>query len=120
MNHKKTILVVDSDKLLLNTLGVQLGGEGFEVLQAEDGKTAWDKIVAEKPEVVVLELVLLKKNGFELLRDIHKEFPRTPVFVFSKLAGESDIKKAKSLGAREYFTKKEITIKSIIDKVKSL
>ena len=43
-----------------------------------------------------------------------------PVFVFSKLAGESDIKKAKSLGAREYFTKKEITIKSIIDKVKSL
>jgi len=120
MNHKKTILVVDSDKLLLNTLGVQLGGEGFEVLQAEDGKTAWDKIVAEKPEVVVLELVLLKKNGFELLRDIHSEFPQTPVFVFSKLAGESDIKKAKSLGAREYFTKKEITIKSIIDKVKSL
>lgn len=119
-NKPKTILIVDSEKLLLNTLGVQLRQEGFEVVQAEDGQTAWDKMVSEKPQVVVLELVLLKKNGFELLKEIHAGFPKIPVLVFSKLSGEEDIKKARALGVREYFTKKDATVKNVIDKLKNL
>jgi len=103
----KKILVVEDEQILLRALNVELLSQGFEVLSAKDGETGLRLINEEKPGLVLLDLILPKMHGFEVLKAIksNEDTKEIPVIILSNLGQDSDIKKAEELGAAGYFVK---------------
>ncbi|GIW67464.1 MAG: response regulator [Candidatus Parcubacteria bacterium] len=114
------ILLVDDDKFLSRVLEKKLSYEGFEVITAIDGDEALEKVITEKPDLILLDIILPKKGGFVILENIKKdpELKQLPVLIISNLGQEEDVKKGLSLGAAEYFVKAKVSIDDIIKKVK--
>ena len=113
------ILLVEDDRFLIKAVYTKLTQKGFEVILANDGDEAISKAKTEKPELVLLDMVLPKKSGFEVLRAL-KGDPKTvsiPVFILSNLAQDQDIQEGKSLGAEDYIVKSNTSLSAIVDKV---
>ncbi|MBL7130708.1 MAG: response regulator [Candidatus Omnitrophica bacterium] len=101
------ILVVDDDKDIVEMLKSKLTREQYEVVVAYDGKQALRKVSKEDPDIILLDLMLPKKNGFEVLQDIrqkHNERWR-PVIIVSARTEIESFKKGYSLQADHYITK---------------
>ncbi len=114
------ILIIEDDKFLLKLYSDKLRGEGFEVSGSLTGQEGLNKISAEKPDLLILDLVLPGKNGFEVLSEI-KLNPKTkgiPVIVITNLGQESDIKRGLELGAAAYLVKSEFSMNSLSRTVK--
>ncbi len=116
----KKILIVEDDELLKKVYEFKLSMEGFSVVFAHDGDGIVEKIIAEKPDIVLLDLMLPKKDGFGILEDIQKipTLSHIPIIALSNLGQQSDKDRALALGAREYLVKIEHSIQDVIDKVK--
>jgi DNA-binding response OmpR family regulator len=114
------ILLIEDDKFLRTVLEKKLSAEGFEVVSAVDGDEALEKIISDKPDLILLDIILPKKSGFLVLENIKKdpELRKLPVIIISNLGQEEDIQKGLSLGAIEYFVKAKISLEDIIKKVK--
>ena len=111
MSQKKLLLVED-DPFLSSLLKARLAKEGFVVNYASDGEEALELLRKEKPDLVLLDLILPKKSGFEVL-EIMRDDPRLvklPVMIVSNLGQESDIARGKELGAVAYFIKAKTSI----------
>jgi len=98
------ILVVEDETFLVKIYSVKLKKEGFEVLIATDGEQAVQMANEVKPDIILLDLILPKMNGFEALEKMraNPELKNTPVIVLSNLGQDEDIKRAESLGATDY------------------
>ena len=118
----KRIMLIEDDKFLSSLIKVHLEKDGFTVIQAFDGEEAIGLLKTERPDLFVLDLIMPKVTGFEVLQTISTmpEFEKTPVIILSNLAQDSDIQKAKEYGAREYFVKVKISIDDILKKIKAL
>jgi DNA-binding response OmpR family regulator len=114
------ILIVEDDKFLRLLLERKLKNENFEVIAAEDGEEALEKIVTEKPDLILLDIILPKKSGFAVLEEINKDenLKRIPVFIISNLGQPEDIERGKNLGAKEYFVKAGLSLEELIKKIK--
>ena len=114
------VLLIEDDKFLRTVLERKLLSEGFEVISATNGEEALEKIISDKPDIILLDIILPKKNGFMILENIKKdpELRRIPVLIMSNLGQEEDIKKGISLGANEYFVKAKVSLDDIIKKIK--
>jgi DNA-binding response OmpR family regulator len=114
------ILIVEDDKFLRLLLERKLKNENFEVVAAEDGEEALEKIVTEKPDLILLDIILPKKSGFTVLEEINKDenLKRIPVFIISNLGQPEDIERGKNLGAKEYFVKAGLSLEELIKKIK--
>ena len=73
MNNDKLILVVDDDPDLVESVSMKLESEGFQVAKAYDGVEAWDRIKDEKPKMLILDVMMPRKNGYELCDEIKKD-----------------------------------------------
>ena len=115
------ILVIEDDKFLRELLERKLREEGFTVSSANNGEEGLNKIQEEKPELVLLDLILPGIDGFEILKKIREnpELSHIPIIVLSNLGQQEDIKRAKSLGAKDYLVKAYFTLGEIVDKIKS-
>ena len=118
----KKILLVEDDKFLANLLKLKLEKQGFEVTQAFDGEEALKKLASFLPDLMLLDIILPKKNGFELMEDINKDpkLSKIPVIITSNLAQEEDISKGRNLGAIDYFVKSRSTIDELVEKIKNI
>ncbi len=118
----KRIMVIEDDKFLSSLMKVRLEKEGFIVIQAFDGEEAVELLKTDRPDLVVLDIIMPKVTGFEVLQAISMTpgLERTPVIILSNLAQDSDIQKAKEFGARGYFVKVKISVEDIIKKIKTL
>lgn len=118
MNEK--ILIVEDDNFLSTILANRLKKEGFVVLQAFNGEEALNVLKTEKPNLIVLDLILPKKSGFDVLETISADpqLNQIPVVVFSNLGQESDIGKTKSLGAIEYHIKVQTSVNDFLGIIK--
>lgn len=118
----KKIMVIEDDRFLSSLIRARLEKDGFTVLQAFDGEEAIKALKQEKPDLIILDLIMPKVTGFEVLQmvSITPGLEQTPVVILSNLAQDSDIEKARQLGAREYFVKVKISIDDLIGKIKSL
>lgn len=118
----KKILIIEDDHFLSSLVKARLEKEGFAVLQSFDGDQAITMLRTEIPNLVMLDLIMPKVNGFDVLKTISLTpgLERTPVVIVSNLAQDSDIQKAKDLGAKEYFVKVKISIDDLVAKIKSL
>ncbi len=114
------ILIVEDDKFLRDLLARKLQDEKFEVVTAIDGEEGIKKTEEEKPDMVLLDLILPSINGFEVLKKI-KENPKTsavPVIILSNLGQKEDVERALNGGAKDYLIKANFTLDEILDKIR--
>lgn len=122
MTDTRFILVVEDDPILKNLLGHTLAGK-YQTLYASDGNEAITLLEANKPVLVLLDLMLPTMDGFAVLTAIRARtdaLKDVPVIVVSNLGAETDIAKAKSLGANDYLIKAEVAIEEIVQKMESV
>ena len=117
---KAKVLIIEDDKFLLKLYSEKLRRDGFEVFESLTGEEGLNKVFIEKPDLVILDLLLLGKNGFEVLSEIQLN-PKTkkiPIIILTNLGQEADIKKGLELGASAYIVKTEFSINQLPGVVK--
>jgi len=122
-NSNKRILVIEDDKFLRDLILRKLEEEQYRVTYAIDGGEAIKKIEEEKPDLVLLDLILPSLSGFEVLKqikaDARPEISGIPVIILSNLGQEDDIKKGIDLGAKDFLIKAHFTLSEIVAKIKA-
>ncbi len=116
----KKILIAEDEEILLNVLKDRFVVEGWKVTTAKDGVEATAAISKSKFDLVLLDLLMPKKDGFEVLKEVksNPELKSLPIIVLSNLGGDDDIKKALVLGANDYFVKTQHPMSEIVEKAK--
>ena len=122
MANEKKVLLIEDDTFLSSLIKARLEKEGFGVAQAFDGEEGVQLLKKEKPDLIILDLIMPKVSGFETMEhlNINVDLNQIPLVVLSNLAQDSDIQKAKSLGAKEFFVKIRTSIDDVVAKVKEL
>lgn len=116
---KYTIAVVEDEKMLLKYMASSLQTDAdFKVITANDGEEGERLIAQEKPDLVFLDIIMPKKNGFEVLETVKKSAVTKdiPIVVLSNLGQEKDIQHAKELGALDYLIKVDLEISDLVKK----
>lgn len=116
---KGKILFIDDDKFLRKVYQAELQEKGFEVELAIDGEDGLEKVTVVNPDLIILDLIMPRKNGFETLSDL-KQAPATrdiPVVILSNLAQSDDQKRALDMGAVDYLIKDNTTLDVIAEKI---
>jgi len=118
----KKILIVEDDKFLRELIAQKLIKEGYNIVEAVDGEKGIKKVKDEKPDLILLDLILPGIDGFEVLAKI-KEDPvlsQIPVIILSNLGQKDDIERGLKIGAVDYLIKAHFTPGEIIEKVKTV
>lgn len=120
MATMKKIAVVEDDKFLRKVYESKLPKEGFEVVSAGDGKAGVELIRKEKPDLVLLDLIMPVMTGFEVLETLKADtkFKMPKIIVLSNLGQDEDIARSKELGAADFLIKSNLSIKEIVEKIK--
>jgi len=116
----KTILFIEDESALQKTFGDLFRQEGYEMVSALDGEIGLGLAKVKKPDLILLDLILPKTSGFEVLRKL-KEDDATkdiPVIVLTNLESIEDIEKALSLGTTTYLVKANYSLEEVLEKVK--
>lgn len=116
------ILLVEDDMALRDIYSTRFLAEGYEVATASDGEQALTVAVKEKPDLILLDIMMPKISGFDVL-DILRTTPETKtckIIIMTALSQPADVEKGKMLGADEYLVKSQVTLTDVVDKVKSV
>ncbi len=117
-NHqqKNRILVIEDEPSILKAIAEALRIENFEVFTASDGESGLVQFRTRKPDLVLLDLILPGKNGFEVLQSARQdpECARVPVVILSNLGDEDEIKQGMDLGAVDYLIKADYDLGEIV------
>lgn len=121
MENKKHILVVEDENTLAFALKKKLESVGYIVNVAMDGREALNKIGQEKPDLVLLDLILPVMDGFAVLKELRKSpaYENLPVIVLTNLSSDEDIADVLNAGGTDYFIKTEHSLDDIILSVKN-
>lgn len=118
MNNKtKKILIIEDELNLLKAIEKKLKLEGYEVFASLDGEDGLKKIREEKPDLVLLDIILPKKNGFEVLENLKKTGNKIPVIIISNSGQPVEIDRALDLGIRDYLVKTDFTPADVLGKI---
>ena len=114
------VLVVEDDPFLSKAYKVKFEHEAIAADFATDGEMALVKVKDNKPKIVLLDIMLPKKNGFDFLADVKKdpELKDIPVLILSNLGQEDDIKRGMELGAVYYIVKTSMKIQDVVTKIR--
>lgn len=114
------ILIVEDEELLAKVLKEKFEKEGFQVFVAGDGEAVVPSAGKNSPDLILLDLILPKKSGFEVLAELKAdpELKLIPVIVLSNLGQDEEIKSALSLGAVDYLVKTQHPINEVVEKVR--
>jgi len=118
----KKILIIEDDKFLRELIVQKLLKEGFEISEAIDGEEGIKKIKEEKPDLILLDLILPGIDGFEVLSRAKKDpsLASIPVIILSNLGQKDDVERGLKLGAVDYLIKAHFTPGEIIEKVRNV
>ena len=116
----KKILFVEDESTLQKTFGEILKQEGYEMISALDGEIGLRLAKTKKPDLILLDLILPKVHGFEVLKKLKEdnETKDIPVIVLTNLEGIGDVEKAIELGATTYLVKANYSLEEVIEKIK--
>lgn len=120
MDNKKKVMIVEDDAVLVNALTLALEDEGYDISVATDGEEAEKMILKEKPDLILLDLLLPIKSGFEVLKVV-RENPDTKdisVVILTNFEQETSVDEGMRLGAKDYVVKANIDIKDVPEIVK--
>ncbi len=118
---KKRILLVDDEKDLVENVILRLEASGYEVIAAYDGQEGFDKARKDKPDLIILDLMLPKLDGYKVCRMLKfdEKYKNIPVILFTARGQESDQKMGRDVGANAYITK-PFEGKALLNKIKEL
>ncbi len=118
----KNILIIEDDEFLRGLINKKLLAEGFNVISAVDGEEGIKKAKEQKPDLILLDLVLPNIDGFEVLEKVKADpdVSAVPVIILSNLSQKEDISKGIKLGAVDYIIKAQFTPEEIVEKVKNI
>lgn len=119
--QKKYILVAEDDKFFANIYRTKLTKEGYEVAIVGDGVQTLKALRQRKPDLLLLDLIMPVKDGFETLKELkaNPELRSIKILVLSSLGQEEDARRAREMGADEYVVKTSVTIDEMVDKIAS-
>lgn len=119
-NGKPQVLIAEDDRFLGNVLKTKLQQEGFEVRLAVDGEEALAQLSAAPPDILLLDVIMPKKNGFDVLAELRlkKGGADVPVIILSNLGQEDDVKRGLALGAIDFLVKSDHSLQEVVNKVK--
>lgn len=121
-DKKRKILLVEDDEFLAELYATKLNLEGYEVFLAIDGKKGARLVKEKLPDLILLDIMLPKMDGFEVLREIKKN-PATasiPVILLTNLSQKDEVKKGLNLGAQDYLIKAHFMPSEVVNKIKGL
>ena len=118
----KKILVIEDDKFLRELITRKLSDDGFVTVEAMDGEEGIKKVKEEKPDLVLLDLILPSIDGFEVLSQIKKDenLKSIPIIILSNLGQKEEVEKGLKMGAVDYLIKAHFTPGEIIEKIKNI
>jgi DNA-binding response OmpR family regulator len=118
----KKILVAEDDKFLANAYRVKLTKSGYEVKIAADGEEVIRNLSDFNPDLIILDLMMPKVDGFAVLREVRSNdsWNKIPILVASNLGQSEDIVKATKLGAIDYIVKTDLTMKKMVEKIRHI
>jgi len=123
-NKKIKILLIEDDPFLLNMYSTKFELEGFDIIAANNGKDGLKNIFDFHPDVVLLDLLMPKMNGFEVLENIKKsnseDIKKIPIILLTNLNQEEDIKRGMELGAVDYLIKAHFMPSEVVGKIERI
>jgi len=119
--NRRTVLIVDDDNMLVNMYRAKFCHENYDVLTAYNGEQGLDLIKDRKPEFVVMDVMMPKMDGLEVLRHIREtpDIKDTPVLMISNEGKAEFVNEAKKYGAKDYMVKADYNPEDIVKKVSS-
>jgi len=114
------VLIAEDDKFLKNVLKSKLTAEGFQILMTSDGVETMEMVAKEKPDILLLDIIMPRKNGFDVLEEIrlNAQIRDLPVIILSNLGQDEDVKRGLALGAVDFLIKSDHSLSEVVDKVK--
>jgi len=118
-NNNKKILVVEDEATLQKALTETLVQNGYNVLNALDGLRGLEIAREEKPDLILLDIILPKMDGFEVLKKLKEDenVSEIPIIILTNLSDASDIQKTLDLGATTYLVKADFHLKDVLKKI---
>jgi len=116
----KKVLIVEDDKFLAKMLGRMLESHQYETILASNGKEGLVKASADQPNLILLDIMLPDIDGFDLLETIknNEKTKKIPVIIISNLGQPEDIQQGRSLGAKDYLVKSDLSLDEVVKKVR--
>ena len=118
MDEKKTILIVEDEKNIVDILRFNLQREGFDTREAYDGQTGLELARSARPDLILLDVMLPKMNGFDVCRTLREEGDNVPVIILTAREEETDKVLGLEIGADDYITK-PFSMRELIARVKA-
>ncbi|XOU94471.1 MAG: response regulator transcription factor [Candidatus Kerfeldbacteria bacterium] len=121
-NKKIKIVLIEDDTFLGGMYVAKLNLEGFDVKLADDGEKGLKLVKSEQPDLVLLDIILPKMSGFDVLKDIkaNKDTKDLPVILLTNLGQREDVQKGIKLGAKDYLIKAHFMPSEVVTKIKAL
>jgi len=115
----KKVLLIEDEEIMINLLQKKLIQEGYQVLIARDGEEGLTMIKEENPDIILLDIIMPKMGGFEVMEEISKdpELKKIPIVVISNSGQPVELDKARELGAKDWLIKTEFDPQEVIEKV---
>lgn len=118
------VLIVEDDKFLAELISTKLDKEGYNIVLATDGESGLNKAISEKPDIILLDIMLPGMDGFEVLGNLKKDtnpaIKNIPVIILSNFGQEEKVEKGLALGAVDYLVKANFTTGEIVEKIKGV
>jgi CheY-like chemotaxis protein len=116
----QTILFIEDEAAAQKSLGFALKNQGYTVISALDGESGLRLAKTQKPSLILLDLILPKIDGFEVLEQLKNdsETRDIPIVILTNLERMDDVERALELGAKTYLTKSSYTLAEVVEKVK--
>src|SRR3990172_2094319 len=115
----ETILIIEDEKNMVTGLRFNLEAAGYTVLAAYDGQEGYTLALKQKPDLVILDLMLPKRNGYDVCRNLKQELPQLPIVMLTARSQESDVVLGLELGADDYVTK-PFSVLELMARIKSV
>lgn len=119
-NKNKRILIAEDDKPIARALELKLKNSGFDVVSVTNGDEAMTETENGNFDMILLDLMMPKKDGFAFLEEAKAKKITTPIIILSNLSQEGDMQKAKTLGASNYFVKSNTPLIEIVENIKKI
>ncbi len=122
MAHKTNILIAEDDDSIAHLYTVYLETKNYEVRRAVDGKQALEMIAQATPDVLLLDIMMPEKSGFDVLEEIKNEDGKVPfpVIMFTALSQEVEKKRALEYGVSGYLVKSQVVISDVADEIERI
>ncbi|PCH92232.1 response regulator [Candidatus Kaiserbacteria bacterium] len=119
---KKKIAIIEDDQILLKALSIELLGNGFEIVTADDGQAGIELVEKETPDLILLDLMLPKKSGFTTIEELkkNKSTKNIPLIILTNLGHIADRKKGLLLGADAFYEKSTTRLEEITKKIRNI